>query len=489
MSRGGNVASWRSAGTRSVSTVTAEPYRSARRGAAGLVLAACLGLTLVADDALGHDIPNEIVIHAFVKPEGERLHFVARVPLILLLNMNLPKRGPGYLDLARIGPALERSAAAIGREIPLFENAERLIFERAATRISQPSDRSFESFAAARAHVLGPSLPADASVFWNQGYFDVYLQYPIRSADADFALDMRLAPGLSGRLKMVVRFMPPGGSIRAYDLHGGFGRLDLDPRWYRAAWTFVKFGFLHILDGIDHLLFLLCLVIPFRLRQLWNLAAIVTAFTVAHSITLVASTLEVVPTGDWFPPLVEMLIALSIVYMASENIVAVSLRRRANLRWRWLVAGGFGLVHGFAFSFALKQDLQFAGAHLLSSLLAFNVGIEAAQLLLLLLALPVLDRVFARPVVQRVGVIMGSAFLAHTGWHWLIERWQALQYLEWPPGAVESGTALVALLLLGAVAWWIQRRRGRRLWQTRAPLPGVEGTSSSYAGKRASFGD
>src|SRR4030095_30336 len=104
-------------------------------------------------------------------------------------------------------------------------------------------------------------------------------------------------------------------------------------------------GFFHILDGTDHLLFLLCLVIPFR--RFRALVPIVTAFTIAHSITLIASAYDMAPDVLWSPPLVETLIATSIVYMALENIVAPGLRRR------WVITFGFGLVHGFGFSFAV----------------------------------------------------------------------------------------------------------------------------------------
>src|SRR5439155_21215780 len=143
-----------------------------------------------------------------------------------------------------------------------------------------------------------------------------------------------------------------------------------------------QLGFAHILDGIDHLLFIICLVIPFR--KVRPLIVIITSFTVAHSITLIASAAGYAPSALWFPPLIEVLIALSIVYMALENIVGARLERR------WLIAFGFGLVHGFGFAFALRQSLQFAGSHLATSLVSFNVGVEIGQLFVLAIALPVL---------------------------------------------------------------------------------------------------
>ena len=128
----------------------------------------------------------------------------------------------------------------------------------------------------------------------------------------------------------------------------------------------------HILEGPDHLLFLACLVIP--VRRLRALVLMATAFTVAHSITLLATAFGLGPQGLWFPPLVETLIAASILWMALANIFGASVHRR------WMTAFVFGLVHGFGFAFALRESLQFAGSHVVSALLAFNVGIELGQI-------------------------------------------------------------------------------------------------------------
>src|SRR6185436_7512652 len=125
---------------------------------------------------------------------------------------------------------------------------------------------------------------------------------------------------------------------------------------------------------------------------------IVTAFTVAHSITLIASAYDMGPDSLWFPPLIETLIAISIVYMALENIVGGTSVNR-----RWIITFGFGLVHGFGFSFALRQTMQFAGSHLLTSLVAFNIGVELGQLLVLAVIIPVLDVLFRYVVAERIG--------------------------------------------------------------------------------------
>src|SRR6185503_8667790 len=134
------------------------------------------------------------------------------------------------------------------------------------------------------------------------------------------------------------------------------------------------------------------------------------------------------PDALWFPPLIEVLIALSIVYMAFENIVGAKVERR------WIIAFAFGLVHGFGFSFLLRQSLQFAGSHLTTSLVAFNVGVELGQLFVLAIVIPLLALLFRYVVAERVGTILLSALVAHTAWHWMTERASALREydFEWP---------------------------------------------------------
>jgi len=218
-------------------------------------------------------------------------------------------------------------------------------------------------------------------------------------------------------------------------------------------------GFFHILDGTDHLLFLFCLVIPFRR---WRpLIAVVTSFTVAHSITLIASAFNLGPDALWFPPLIETLIAISILYMALENIVG------SNIGRRWMITFGFGLVHGFGFSFALRETLQFAGSHLLTSLLSFNVGVELGQLLVLVLLIPGLELLFRFGVAERIGTIILSTIIAHTAWHWMTERADKLRqyHFQWPELTAAFMLTVIRWLIIAVVlaffAWLVLLRRGR----------------------------
>ena len=177
-----------------------------------------------------------------------------------------------------------------------------------------------------------------------------------------------------------------------------------------------------------------------------TLIAVVTSFTVAHSVTLFASAYDMAPGGLWFPPLVETLIATSIVYMALENIVG------ANVTRRWIITFAFGLVHGFGFSFALRDSLQFAGSHLLTSLLSFNVGVELGQLAVLAVIVPVLNATFRYVVAERMVTITLFAIVAHTAWHWMTER--GAQLLQFPFPEVDAPMVLMhgAPLVMGLVA-------------------------------------
>jgi hypothetical protein len=375
-----------------------------------------------------HEVPSDVTVHAFLKPSGGTLQLLIRVPLRAIRDIDFPEIERGYLNVEKLAPMLPDAATLwLSGFIRIDEGDARLPKPPVvSTQISIESDKSFTSFEQALARVTAPKPANRELLFWNQVFFDVLFEYPIRSERSRFSIHPRLER-LAARVTTVLRYLPPGGAVRAYEFAGDPGLVPLDPGWSQAAWRFVKLGFFHILDGTDHLLFLLCLVIPFR--RLRPLVGIVTAFTAAHSITLIASAYGFAPGALWFPPMIETLIALSIVYMAIENIVG-----RNAARERWVMAFAFGLVHGFGFSFALRETLQFAGSHLVTSLLSFNLGVECGQLLVLLVLIPALELCFRYVVAERIGTIILSAFVAHTGWHWLLERAEQLrkfQLLGW----------------------------------------------------------
>src|SRR5690606_21997374 len=126
---------------------------------------------------------------------------------------------------------------------------------------------------------------------------------------------------------------------------------------------------------------------------------------------------------------------------------------------RWIVTFCFGLIHGFGFSFLLTESMQFAGSHLVMSLLSFNLGVELGQILVVLIAVPVVQLLFRYALPEKAGVILLSAILGHWAWHWMEERWTNLAAydIRWPDYSLELIVSLMqwgALLgLSGGVLW------------------------------------
>ena len=432
-----------------------DPASSSARIRRTAALVVALVLLLPTWDTEAHEIPADVTVQAYIRAEGDVLRTIVRVPLVSMRDFNWVVRDPGYLDIPS-ATQMGRDAAVlwIGNFVTMYEGGESLGYpEVVASRIAIPGDNAFRSYETALEGVLAPPLPEDVDLPLQQAMFDVLLEWPITSPTSDFSIEAGWGQ-LGIRTITVLRFITPGGAERDFQYTGVPGLVRLDPRWHQAALRFVVLGFQHILDGIDHLLFLFCLIIPFR--RFWTLVPIITSFTIAHSITLIASALGLAPSSLWFPPLIETLIAASIVFMAFENIVGAKLERR------WMVAFGFGLVHGFGFSFALSESLQFAGSHLLMSLVSFNIGVELGQLLVLAITVPVLTLLFKRWLPELMGTIALSAFLAHTGWHWMVERGTALlQYQFTPPAFTLMFAAtllrwLMLALIIAGTAWLLK---------------------------------
>ena len=168
-------------------------------------------------------------------------------------------------------------------------------------------------------------------------------------------------------------------------------------------------GIEHILTGYDHIAFLLALiVIGLSIREVLK---IITAFTIAHSITLLLAATQVVSLNS---RIVESVIAFSICFVALENLF------KKKVNYRWLVTFGFGLVHGFGFASVL-QELIVGKSNLLVSVVSFNLGVEIGQLMIFLVLLPVLYLLKNMVEFRKVTVGVSLAIFL-LGFTWLIER-------------------------------------------------------------------
>lgn len=204
------------------------------------------------------------------------------------------------------------------------------------------------------------------------------------------------------------------GALTQYvlDVNRPVERIEVLTGWSglaRRAGRFLVLGVEHILTGYDHLAFLLGLIILGG--ALKSLVGIVSSFTVAHSLTLVLATLDLVILPTRF---VEAAIALSICYVALENMFV------REVRYRWVITFFFGLIHGFGFSNVLRE-MQLPKPGLAVSLLSFNLGVEVGQLAILLLLFPAV-LYLSRRRWHSVAINLASALMLGLGGFWFVQR-------------------------------------------------------------------
>jgi hydrogenase/urease accessory protein HupE len=270
---------------------------------------------------------------------------------------------------------------------------------------------------------VAPSFPSDCNIS----------SVSIRTIDAQTLLSrwtIACSRSLAGRTVRLsgIEDTPGDALMRYQSLDGETQAARLTPvepaaiiaarpgRW-QVAHTYFVTGIEHILAGYDHLLFVLSLVV--LLNGAWRVAATVTAFTIAHSLTLVATTLQLVslPRAP-----VEAAIALSIVSLAVEIVKREPGNPRLSERIPWLIAFLFGLLHGFGFAGALAE-IRFPPGEVPTALLTFNLGVEVGQLIIVgtaVAALSALKRLKAhwlRPAETATAYAIGAVSAM-----WLIER-------------------------------------------------------------------
>jgi hydrogenase/urease accessory protein HupE len=208
-----------------------------------------------------------------------------------------------------------------------------------------------------------------------------------------------LGDGLVGRLSFeglgaeqsaaIFRIRYRSGETRVYTVTAGSPFVNVKPQFKGTGWelfsqvfsSYLGIGIEHILLGVDHLLFVLGLI--WIVSSRWMLLKTITAFTVAHSITLGAVTFGIIGVPE---RLVNALIALSIVFIGVEIIKKYRGKTSITIQHPWIVAFGFGLLHGFGFANALL-DLGLPESSMIPALLAFNVGVEIGQVAFVFLIL------------------------------------------------------------------------------------------------------
>jgi hypothetical protein len=432
-------------------------------------LAAIAAVTIAASPSVaranGSDLPPEVVLQGFVKPVDGRLQLLVRIPLVFIQPFAVPKRGPGYLDLTRIDNVLQQAATAASRQITLFEDGARLVPTVRQARISVLSDRSFRDYATALAQIEGPPLAPDTELFWNQGFFDTEIDYPIHSPNGHFSVSVNVMPDLGSRVRLQLQFLPVGASPRNFELTGGSTSVALDPAWYEAAWLFMKKGFFGVF-ATDRIVFLLCLVAPFR--RLKGLLAVIVVLAALQALTLTASAVGAVVENHWLPAFVDTSFAVAILLLAIGNLGMPDLRRR------WFIGAVIGGLGGFGLGRVLSELLQLGGSHAVVAIASFNVGVALAEIASLLIAVAVLRALFALMLGPSLGVIVLSALAAHVAWHAMVDAYHELAHQI--GHTIEAGLLSVTVwnaalwlapaVVIGAAAWFFPRGFGGPAYPT-----------------------
>jgi hydrogenase/urease accessory protein HupE len=189
------------------------------------------------------------------------------------------------------------------------------------------------------------------------------------------------------------------------------GTIQAQLNLWTTLLTYLWQGILHIVLGFDHVLFVLCLLLA--ARRFRQLLLIITAFTMGHSVTLVLSALDVFTLPDTF---VEPIIAISIAYVAAEN-----LWRKGEVPYLFATALIFGLVHGFGFSYVLRDELGLPTQALVPALLSFNVGVELGQIAIVALAYPLITWGRDKDAYPKI-LQWGSATILGVALYWFVTR-------------------------------------------------------------------
>ncbi len=243
---------------------------------------------------------------------------------------------------------------------------------------------------AKRAFTENSQAIVDPPPFVGDTVVDVLLEYRPGHKVNDYLLSGSLDPGLEGQQEtanLIVDYY--GVDQQIYRISGLLAEpVEVTRSVWAAARTFVIEGVRHILAGYDHVLFVACLIIG--ALTLTSLAWRVTGFTVGHSITLSLGFFGYTPTADWFVPLIETGIALSIIYAAVLAISSTTNRTAGNADSGIVVTTLIGMLHGLGFSFVLQEILGVSSPNIWVSLLAFNAGVEIGQLAIIVLVWPLL---------------------------------------------------------------------------------------------------
>ncbi len=406
-------------------------------------------LSFFTSSALAHFKLNLNVRIIHVEHRSDGLDIYIRLPMPYLVadllgevnESGLPKPAPyttnrmeegklaHYVDAKAIHSSLDKMKRLIqnGLNISVDEEAGKLEVDKVYF-YKNGTQSDFSTLEEAKASF---STANDLSVFENEVYvgdttIDVRLHYKSASTINEYGIAYTLDPKLPNQnetANVILDYSPSG--VQVFRERGLLLQpVQITNSLLDAMITFIKEGVQHILDGADHVLFVICLVLGSLSlsRLLWR----VTGFTLGHSVTLSLGFFGFVPSATWFIPAVETGIAISIVYIAVVALLPDfidTFQKEKSEVTVVVITTLIGMLHGLGFSFVLQHILNVSSPDIWQSLLAFNIGVEIGQLFIVLVTLILLYLVekigFKAEKVTRYILAMGSIVIALI---WTVER-------------------------------------------------------------------
>jgi hypothetical protein len=382
----------------------------------GLILTLALPML-----AFAHDVPDEVRIRAFLKPEAGQMRILVRIPANALIDILFPTLPDSpWLDLRRTdGFAEEGARTWVAPLVRLYEDDKPLLEPQViAVRMTQMPDGDFATYEKALQHIHRDRSSGDGLFTQDEAAVDVELSTPIRSELSNFSIEPRFAR-VGVRVTTSLAFLRRAGGIRQFEFEGDPERVYLDPGLADAILRFFRDGYRHLFSASDYLLFLLSLGLICRTTR--QLARFAILMVLSQSAAFLGAAFGLWISSPWAEALWGVLVAATVVYAGFEAIA-----RQASQRTQAVVSIVSGLIFGTGYWFAFRPEMQFGGTHKLASVLAFDIGIQTVQVCILAASVAATRILLRQTRAREVAAIICAAIVLRISWHHMLDRARVL---------------------------------------------------------------
>jgi hypothetical protein len=332
-----------------------------------------------------HEVIVEQIVEMTLTPQSGTLIVGLHVPAAVAGD-------PGLIDLLKGG---DTAALAERLRIVNADIARNLDLQQGGAGLVNPATTS--------------SRGADGSSI------EVTLRYPVQGDDGDFSARLNTFSSKEGPVRTIAHYRPASGREQIVSVAGPAARVAFDPPFTTVVSSFGLRGLHALFESGDYFVFLICLLLP--LRSVRSLLVLFAAAALSQAVVIGLYVVDAAAMGPWLP---------GAAMAAASAIVIASMQNVANARWRWVLAlvPAFAALNGWTLGQSAEASAQFAGAHVLSGTLAFGTVVLLGELWLGVLVWMCRTWVHERGLSDQLLVLVGSALVAHSAVHRVMERAQ-----------------------------------------------------------------